>query len=85
MITMVGDKGAKDTWNHLFIASNTALEATAAKYGATKADIVGPDSDNSAVKAALAETQVIKEAKEFLKEQGINVDIFSQRYVLLDC
>lgn len=37
----------------------------------TKADILNPESDNAAVKLALAETHVIQETKTFLEQNGV--------------
>lgn len=42
----------------------------------SKADILNPDSDNAAVKLALAETHVIQETKTYLESQGVLLSSF---------
>lgn len=39
----------------------------------SKADILNPESDNAAVKLALAETHVIQETKTFLEQHGVDL------------
>lgn len=41
-----------------------------------KADILNPESENAAVKLALAETHVISETKAYLESQGVVLDSF---------
>ena len=43
----------------------------------SKADILNPDSDNAAVKLALAETHVIQETKSFLEANGVILSALS--------
>lgn len=45
----------------------------------SKADILNPDSDNAAVKLALAETHVISETKSYLTSQGVDLASFAAR------
>ena len=47
--------------------------------GIAKADILNPESDNAAVKLALAETHVIQETKSYLESQGVILSSFSSR------
>lgn len=47
--------------------------------GIAKADILNPESDNAAVKLALAETHVIQETKSYLESQGVIISSFSSR------
>lgn len=47
--------------------------------GIAKADILNPESDNAAVKLALAETHVIQETKSYLESQGVVLSSFSSR------
>lgn len=39
--------------------------------GITQADILNLESDNAAIKLALAETHVIQETKSYLESQGV--------------
>jgi len=43
----------------------------------SKSEILNPDSENAAVKLALAETHVINETKAYLESQGVLLDSFS--------
>ena len=43
----------------------------------SKADILNPESDNAAVKLALAETHIIQETKSFLESNGVNLSALS--------
>lgn len=43
----------------------------------SKADILNPESDNAAVKLALAETHIIQETKSFLESNGVNLEALS--------
>jgi multiple RNA-binding domain-containing protein 1 len=45
----------------------------------SKADILNPESENAAVKLALAETHVIQETKSYLESQGVVLSTFSSR------
>jgi len=71
-------KKLKDStnWNTLFLNPNTIIAEMTERYKLKKSDILGPDSENQAVKVALAETQIINETKEWLAENGVNTDIF---------
>ena len=67
----------KDSWNSLFINADTVAASIAAKYNVDKADILGMEADNTAVRLALAETQLISETKAFLEDNGVSVEAFS--------
>jgi multiple RNA-binding domain-containing protein 1 len=43
----------------------------------SKSDILNPESENAAVKLALAETHIINETKTYLESQGVLLDSFS--------
>ena len=55
------------------------LSSIADRMNISKADILNPESDNAAVKLALAETHVINETKAFLESQGVILSAFSSR------
>lgn len=59
-------------WNTLFLNPNTIIAEMTERYKLKKSDILGPESENQAVKVALAETQIINETKEWLAENGNN-------------
>ena len=64
------------SWNSLFLNPNTVMEYVASEYGLTKQDLMSREVDNPSVKISLAETKIINETKEYLKENGINISIF---------
>lgn len=64
------------SWNSLFLNPNTVMEYVAQEYGLTKLDLLNREVENPAVKIALAETKIINETKEWLKENGINIKLF---------
>lgn len=65
----------KDTsWNALYIRSDTIVDYIASKYNMKKSEILNVQEGNMAVRLALGETEVIDETKEFLKDQGIDMD-----------
>ena len=47
--------------------SDAVAEAMAKKLGVKKADILDPESENMAVRLALAETHIINETKQYLE------------------
>lgn len=63
-------------WNSLFLNPNTVMEYVAQEYGLSKLDLLNREVENPAVKIALAETKIINETKEWLRENGINVKLF---------
>jgi len=63
-------------WNTLFLNPNTILAEMADRLNIKKSDILGQEGENSAVKVALAETQIINETKEWLQTNGLNLDAF---------
>lgn len=64
-------------WNSLFMNSDTVAESMAKKLGVRKHEILNPESDNMAVRLALAETNIINDTKEYLTEQGVSLIAFT--------
>lgn len=52
----------------LFAQSDAVVSSVADRMKMSKADILNPDSDDAAVKLALAETHVIQETKKYLED-----------------
>lgn len=46
----------------------------AKKMGIAKSDMLSRDNENVAVKMALAETIIINDTKNWMKEEGIDID-----------
>ena len=57
----------------LVIQSDAVVSSIADRMNVSKADILNPESDNAAVKLALAETHVIQETKTFLEQHGVDL------------
>ena len=49
------------------------VSSIADRMNVSKADILNPESENAAVKLALAETHVIQETKTFLEQHGVDL------------
>ncbi|KAG8901696.1 Multiple RNA-binding domain-containing protein 1 [Tulasnella sp. 403] len=60
------------------IKSDAVASSIADRLNISKSDILNSDTDtaNPAVKLALAETQIIQETKQYLTENGVNLDAF---------
>ncbi|KAG2239680.1 hypothetical protein Bca52824_091519 [Brassica carinata] len=65
--------GNTKSWNSLFMRPDTILENTVRVYGVSKSELLDRESDDPAVRLALAETKVIAETKESLAKAGVNV------------
>lgn len=64
-------------WNTLFLNPNTIVAEITERFKIKKDDILGQDANNQAVKIALAETQIINETKDWLRDNGLNIDVFT--------
>ena len=53
------------------------VSSVADRMKISKSDILNPESENAAVKLALAETHVINETKSYLESQGVLLDSFA--------
>ncbi|KAG1861131.1 hypothetical protein DFJ58DRAFT_777779 [Suillus subalutaceus] len=71
--------GREFNWSMLYMNSDAVASSIADRMGIAKADILNPESDNAAVKLALAETHVIQETKSYLESQGVILSTFSSR------
>ena len=63
-------------WNSLFIRPDMVMKAGAEKYNSDKMTLFDPRSDQLAIKVSLAESNIIEEVKQFLVDQGVNLDVF---------
>ena len=67
------------TWNALFLGQNAVADSMADRYGTQKGHILNAEGSQSvAVRMALGETQIVSEMKEFLEDQGVNLDVFGK-------
>jgi len=66
-------------WNTLFLGANAVAEVMSKKYGIDKGDLLDAESSQSlGVRLALGETEVVAETRDFLIENGVSLDSFSQ-------
>ncbi|ESO92623.1 hypothetical protein LOTGIDRAFT_190610 [Lottia gigantea] len=66
-------------WNALFLGTNAVADVMAEKYGTSKGDILDAEGKASlGVRMALGETQIVSETRDFLIENGVCLDSFSQ-------
>ena len=66
-------------WNYLFLNSNAVANQFANRASIKKGDILNKDDDNLAVRMLNIETQAIKETKEWMIEQGLNIEVFENQ------
>ncbi|KAK3600296.1 hypothetical protein CHS0354_027139 [Potamilus streckersoni] len=65
-------------WNSLFLGANAVADVMAEKYGASKSEILDVEKTKSlGVRLALGETQIVSETRDFLLENGVVLDSFS--------
>ncbi|KAK2172512.1 hypothetical protein NP493_953g00009 [Ridgeia piscesae] len=71
--------GSSHNWNTLFLGPNAVADVMAERYGASKSDILNAEGGHSVgVRLALGETQVVAETRDFLIDNGVALDAFSQ-------
>ncbi|KII90259.1 hypothetical protein PLICRDRAFT_40464 [Plicaturopsis crispa FD-325 SS-3] len=69
--------GREFNWSMLYMNSDAVASSIADRMNIAKSEILNPESDNAAVKLALAETHVIQETKSYLESQGVILASFS--------
>ena len=62
-------------WNYLFLNQNAVIDAVAKRLKIKKEDLLSQNNTDIAVQISAMETTIINETKEWLKQQGINLDI----------
>lgn len=71
--------GSSHNWNALFLGTSAVADAIAEKYNTTKSQVLDHESRGSlAVRMALGETQIVQETRQFLLDNGVSLDSFSQ-------
>lgn len=66
-------------WNSLFLGADAVANAMAGKYGIDKSQLLDVESGQSlGVRLALGETEVVNETRDFLIDNGVALDSFSQ-------
>ncbi|XP_074868755.1 putative RNA-binding protein 19 [Carettochelys insculpta] len=73
------NSASSHNWNALFIGTNAVADAIAQKYNATKSQVLDHEGrDSVAVRVALGETQLVQDVRQFLVDNGVSLDSFSQ-------
>ncbi|XP_009708279.1 PREDICTED: probable RNA-binding protein 19 [Cariama cristata] len=73
------NSASSHNWNTLFVGTNAVADAIAQKYNASKSQVLDHESkDSVAVRIALGETELVQEIRQFLIENGVSLDSFSQ-------
>ncbi|XP_019394888.1 PREDICTED: probable RNA-binding protein 19 [Crocodylus porosus] len=71
--------GSSHNWNTLFMGTNAVADAIAQKYHTAKSQVLDHEGRGSvAVRVALGETQLVQEVRQFLIDNGVSLDSFSQ-------
>ncbi|TRM63205.1 hypothetical protein BD626DRAFT_402977 [Schizophyllum amplum] len=72
--------GKEFNWSMLFMNSDAVASSIADRMNIDKSSILNPEeSDNAAVRLALAETHIIQETKSYLESQGVNLTSFASQ------
>uniref|UniRef100_A0A8C0ILD7 Probable RNA-binding protein 19 n=1 Tax=Chelonoidis abingdonii TaxID=106734 RepID=A0A8C0ILD7_CHEAB len=73
------NSASSHNWNTLFMGTNAVADAIAQKYNATKSQVLDDEGKGSvAVRVALGETQLVQDVRQFLIDNGVSLDSFSQ-------
>ncbi|KAH8883887.1 hypothetical protein GQ53DRAFT_423245 [Thozetella sp. PMI_491] len=66
-------------WNTLFMSQDAVNTAMADRLGVSKSDLLDPTDASVAVKQAVAETQVIQEARAYFLSHGVDLNAFKSQ------
>ena len=66
-------------WNTLFMSQDAVNTALADRLGVSKSEMLDPTDASVAVKQAVAETQVIQEAKAYFLSHGVDLNAFKSQ------
>jgi len=66
-------------WNYLFMNQDTVATSMAKKLGISKSSLLDRDSSNIAVKMAQSETIIVNQTKEWMKDNGIDIDMLEKQ------
>jgi multiple RNA-binding domain-containing protein 1 len=65
-------------WNYLFMNQDTVATSMAKKLGIQKSSLLDKDSSNMAVKMAQSETIIVNQTKEWMKDNGIDLEMLEK-------
>ncbi|KAJ2904078.1 Multiple RNA-binding domain-containing protein 1 [Zalerion maritima] len=66
-------------WNELFMSQDAVNASIASRKGISKADLFDHTSSDTAVKQAIAETEVIRDAKAYFVQHGVDLESFKSK------
>ncbi|KAM9330805.1 putative RNA-binding protein 19 [Gastrophryne carolinensis] len=73
------NSSSSHNWNTLFMGTSSVAEVIAQKYNTSKSQVLDHEGKGSvAVRLALGETQLVQDVRQFLIENGVSLDSFSQ-------
>ncbi|XP_060105394.1 probable RNA-binding protein 19 [Heteronotia binoei] len=73
------NSSSSHNWNTLFMGTNAVADAVAQKYNSTKNRVLDHEGKGSvAVRVALGETELVQNIRQFLLDNGVSLDSFSQ-------
>ncbi|XP_075069988.1 putative RNA-binding protein 19 [Mixophyes fleayi] len=73
------NSSSSHNWNTLFMGTSSVAEVIAQKFNTSKSQVLDHEGKGSvAVRVALGETQVVQDVRQFLLENGVSLDSFSQ-------
>ena len=70
-------------WNYLFLNQNAVIDTITKRLKISKEELLNQNNADVAVQISAMETTVINETKEWLKQQGINLDLLKGKR--MDC
>ncbi|KAM4809300.1 putative RNA-binding protein 19 [Rhinophrynus dorsalis] len=73
------NSSSSHNWNTLFMGTSSVAEVIAQKYNTSKSEVLDDEGKGSlAVRVALGETQLVQDMRQFLLQNGVSLDSFSQ-------
>jgi multiple RNA-binding domain-containing protein 1 len=65
------------SWNLLFVSASSAASASAAAMNINKSEILDVTASDLAIRASVAETELIKRTRDWLELEGIDINCFT--------
>ncbi|CAM9923864.1 unnamed protein product, partial [Phaeothamnion confervicola] len=65
--------GDSSGWNAAFVRSDTVVDALAHRLGVAKGEVLDREESDMALRLALAETQLVRENKEYFQLEGVDL------------
>lgn len=72
------EAASSHNWNSLFLGHDAVADVIADTFGTTKKAVLDPHGNSSAaVRLALGETQIVRETRKYLEQEGVVLDAFN--------